>query len=107
MNIGIISIIIAGIALLLNLIVVGAQSKTIKYQKAYIEGLERIVAKQDGIIKTQRDAIDYFERALGGDLVIEPEDLPMDVIKEIQAHAIDYYVAAHKKENAPEGEEVI
>ena len=105
MNIGIISIIIAGIALLLNLIVVGAQSKTIKQQKASIEGLERIVAKQYGIIETQRDAIDYFERELGGDLVIEPEDLPMDVIKEIQAHAIDYYVAAHKKENAPEGEE--
>ena len=64
MYLGYIAIGISFVAMLLNIIVVGAQSKTIKYQKASIESLERIIEKQKVLIEIYKDGNDFFEREL-------------------------------------------
>ena len=100
----IIGIIISVVALLLNIIAVRAQSKTIKYQKASIESLERIIDMQGRIIETQKEHIDFFERELLDEIFIKPDDLPKDVIKEIQDHAFGY-VATHDEKTEQYDEE--
>lgn len=56
------------------------------------------------LIEIYKDGNDFFERELWGETFIKPDDLPKDVIKEIQDHAFGY-VATHDEKTEQYDEE--